>query len=293
MNRNTLREFGQFALKVIIVHCVTYFLFGLVMSNLLHYEELFQREIIRDFMLPLNSRSLLGVLMQPVRGLLFAVALWPIRSAILQMRHGWLSVWLIFLVFAILSTTSAAPSSIEGILYTKLPLWYHLIGLPEITLQTLAFSYILVWWDKRQIAQPAGIQRKTPPLLSQLLMAVVVACFAYIGYAIGSLALFFLSDTDIQFEEAAGDIKNQLIFVVAFLCNIVYVFFISKAWLARAVPLWAVFLAAWALDSMVLFICQLLFYGSSSLVTAILIGILPAAIIALSIRQMFRRPQTT
>lgn len=292
MSGSTLREFGRFALKVIIVHCLTYFLFGLIMSNLFHYEDLFQREIIRDFMLPLNTRSLLGVAMQPVRGLLFAVALWPFRRAILQMRHGWLAVWLLFLVFAILSTTSAAPSSIEGMLYTKLPLWYHLIGLPEITLQTLAFSYILVWWDKRELAQKAGLQRKTSPVLSQLFMAVVVACFAYIGYAISSLALFFLSDTDIDFSEAAGDIKNQLIFVIAFLCNVVFVFFISKAWLAHKIPLWGIFLLAWVLDSLALFVCQLLFYGSSSPTTALLIGLLPAAIIAVGIRQIYRRAGT-
>jgi hypothetical protein len=114
------------------------------MSNLLGYEDLFQRETIRDFMLPLNSHAVLGVAMQPVRGLLFALALWPIWDVFIEKKRGWLYLWGIFLVFGILSTTGAAPSSIEGALYSKLPLWYHLLGLPEISLQTLTFSILLV-----------------------------------------------------------------------------------------------------------------------------------------------------
>nr|MBC7244607.1 hypothetical protein [Chloroflexota bacterium] len=289
MQKETFREFIRFTIKVVLVHCFTYFVFGLIMSNLLNYAKLFQQEVIRDFMLPFGSRSLLGVLFQPVRGLLFAVALWPIRRLILERKHGWLSLWLIFVVFAILSTTSAAPSSIEGILYTKLPLWYHLIGLPEIMLQTLAFSYLLVLWDKRQSMVPQDTRKESKGLISELFKAVVISCFAYIGYAIGSLALFFLSDTDIDFNTAAGDIKNQLMFVVAFVFNVVYTFYISKKWLKNEIPLWAIGGLAWALDSLVLFVYQWIFYGSSSLITAMLIGFLPAVIITLGIRQNYKK----
>ncbi len=75
MNKERFQEFIPFATKVIVVHCLTYFVFGLIMSNLLNYAEIFQREVIRDFMLPINSNTLVGVLVQPVRGLLFAIAL--------------------------------------------------------------------------------------------------------------------------------------------------------------------------------------------------------------------------
>ncbi|MBC7265093.1 MAG: hypothetical protein H5T64_12170 [Chloroflexi bacterium] len=290
MSRDAFRQFIQFAIKVVLVHCLTYFIFGLVMSNLLNYEELFQREIIRDFMLPFGSRTVLGVLLQPIRGLLFAVALWPIRSAILAKKHGWVIVWLLFIVFGILSTTSAAPCSIEGVLYTKLPLWYHLIGLPEITLQTMAFSYLVVWWDNRQSMRTEEVRKG---FFSELFMAVVVGCLAYIGYAISSLALFFLSDTDIDFGTAAGDIKNQLMFVVAFVFNVVYILYISRKWLENRVSLWVIWGLAWALDSLVLFFCQWIFFGSSSLITTTLIGLLPASIIALGIRQNYKRPRVS
>jgi len=260
------------------------------MSNLLDYKELFQREIIRDYMLPLDSRTLLGVLLQPVRGVLFAAALWPLRDFILGRKHGWLYIWSIFLVFGILSTPSAAPSSIEGVLYSRLPAWYHLIGLPEITLQTLAFSTLLVWWEKRQPArtrEPESKSRKG--FASELLMAVVTGCFAYIGYAVSSLAVFFLSDTDIDFDTAASDMTGQLMFLVAFIFNVAYVLYISKRWIEDKIPLWKIFGFAWVLDSLVLYLYQRIFFGSSSLITVFLIGLLPAAIIALSIRQNYRK----
>jgi hypothetical protein len=290
MDRETWKELGRFTFRVVVVHCLTYFMFGLVMSNLLDYEGLFQREIIRDFMLPLDARTLLGVALQPVRGLLFAVALWPIREVVLQKRRGWLIVWSIFLVFGILSTTGAAPSSIEGVLYTRLPLWYHLLGLPEITLQTLAFSYLLVWWDKRQ-SMRTGVKERRKGFFSELLTAIAVGCFAYIGYAVGSLAVFFLSETDIDFSSAAGDIRNHLMFVVAFAFNVAFVLVMSRRWRESRISLWAVWGLAWALDTLVLFVYQSIFYGSSTLTTALLIALLPGVIIALGIRQNYKRPQ--
>ncbi len=291
MNKEQLKEFIQFAIKVIIVHCLTYFIFGMIMSNLLNYAEIFQREIIRDFMLPINSNTLVGVLVQPLRGLLFAIALWPLRRTILEMKYGWLSLWLLFVVFAILSTTSAAPSSIEGMIYTRLPLWYHLIGLPEIMLQTLTFSLLLIWWEKRtsKAIEVRHMTRKS--FFSDILMAVVIACFAYIGYAVGSLVLFFIAGSNIDFEQAAGDVKTHLMFVVAFILNVIYVLYVSKKWLRNEISLWMLGTIAWALDGLVIFSYQWLFIGSSSFLVAMLIGLLPALIITLSVRQNYKRPK--
>jgi hypothetical protein len=299
MNKKTWKEFIGFAVRVIIIHILTYLLFGLIMSNLFNYREIFQREIIRDFMLPLDAHTPLGILFQPVRGLLFALALWPLRDLFLAKKHGWLMVWGLFLVFGILSTTGAAPCSIEGVLYTKLPLWYHLIGLPEITLQTLAFSTLLVWWEKRETTKIAEKQPKQQKgFLSDLLMAVVIGCFSYIGFAVGSLAIFFITTTFINtgtgtavdFDTAAADIKNQLMFVVAFIFNVVFVLLIKEQWMKNKISLWAIFGIAWVLDSLTLFVYQSIFYGSSSLPIVFFIGFLPALIMALSIRQNFKKP---
>lgn len=77
MNSEKMKAFTQFAIKVIVVHSMTYIVMGLIMSNLLNYRELFQQEVIRDFMLPLGAHTPFAILFQPLRGLLFAIALWP------------------------------------------------------------------------------------------------------------------------------------------------------------------------------------------------------------------------
>lgn len=285
-------EFIPFSIRVILIHFLTYTVFGLVMSNLLNYEELFQREIIRDFMLPIDSHTLLGVAVQPIRGFLFALALWPLRELFIEKKRGWLIVWSLFLVFGILSTTGAAPSSIEGALYSKLPLWYHLIGLPEISLQTLTFSYILVYWEKRQLMSAQELkQQGKKGFLSRLILPLVISSFAYIGFAVSSIGVFFLSGADLDFSSAAGDMKSQLMFVVAFLFNVVFVFLISQRWLDDKMSVWAIFGAAWALDSLILYLYQWLVFGSSSPLTVILIGFLPAAIIAFAISRNYKKEE--
>src|SRR5512146_1644086 len=130
MNANNgWKTFLGFALRIMVAHTLTYFIFGIVMSNLFHYGTLFTLPVIRDYMLPINQHSvLIGPFLQPVRGLIMAVGLWPIRGLLLEKKWGWLTLWGLFLTLGILSTPAASPGSIEGMLYTRLPLWYHLIG---------------------------------------------------------------------------------------------------------------------------------------------------------------------
>lgn len=284
--------FLTFAIRIVATHVITYLFFGLVMSNLLGYEELFQREIIRDIMLPIDTNVLLAIAMQPVRGLLFALALWPIWDVFINNKLGWLYLWGIYLVFGILSTTAAAPCSIEGILYTKLPLWYHLLGLPEIMLQTLTFSVLLVFWEQGKLFQPDSEQKGGKKgFFYWLFPAIVISCFAYIGYAIASVGIFLITADEIDFSSAAGDIKNHLMFVVAFLCNIIFVFFTAKLWIKGRITQWFIFGLAWLLDSLVLFLYQNLVFGSSNIMVVLIIGLLPALIIAFTIPGNYKKTQ--
>jgi len=287
-----LREFLIFAGKVALVHTVTYFVFGLIMSNLFDYGRIFQREIIRDFMRPIDSSSaFLGPLVQPIRGLLFALGLWPIRRAIVESRRGWLILWGIFVTFGILGTPAAASSSLEGVIYSKLPLWYHLIGLPEILLQTLTFSLILVWWERRRY-QPGQPLRKSA-LWTDILKAVMIACFAYMGYAVGSILSAIIAKANIDMETAAADWKTQMMFVVAFVFNVILILLVSRRWVNHKIALWQVFLLFWLVDTAVPLIYQWIFLSPMPLPLAILIGFFPALVIAIGIRIGYRRGAAT
>jgi hypothetical protein len=73
-------------------------------------------------------------------------------------------------------------------------------------------------------------------------------------------------------------------FVVASVFNVAYVLYVSKRGLEHKISLWIIFGLAWVLDSLVLFFYQWIVFGSSVLITVILIGLLPAVTIALSVR---------
>ncbi len=297
--QNNWKTFLAFTLKVIVAHTLTYFIFGIIMSNVFDYGEVFKREVIRDYMLPIDEHNvLMGPFMQPVRGLIFAIGLWPLRSFLLGKKSGWLTLWGLLVTIGILSTPAAAPGSIEGMLYSKIPMWYHLIGYPEIMLQTLVFSIWLVWWDRQSVTTHELEHRKENPLVAEIVKAIMTACFAYIGYAIGGLLLAFMANAKaaasgtggIDIEAAGADFQMQFQFVIAFIVNTIIVFWLARTWQANRLTIWAVFLLFWLADALTPWLYQLVVFGSSFIPTVIMLGFFPAVIITLSIRMNYRKP---
>ena len=293
---NNWKTFFAFTLRVIIVHMATYFLFGIIMSNVFDYGEIFKREIIRDYMLPMDEHNvILGPFLQPIRGLIFAIGLWPIRGLLIEKKRGWLILWGLIVTIGILSTPAAAPASIEGILYSKLPMWYHLMGLPEILLQTLLFSIWLVWWERQTEKSPESENKKENPLTANIIKAIMTACFAYIGYAVGGLILAFRANATaaatgaggIDIAAAGANFKMQFMFIVAFIVNTVAVYWIARKWQTNQMKLWAIFLLFWFVDALVPWLYQTFVFGTSSIPTAIMLGFFPAVIITLSIRMNY------
>ena len=142
-------SFGRFASRVTSCHLVTYFIAGVLAYTVLDYGTLFQTSAFSCLMRPTTSRWVAaGPALQVIRGLIFAVALYPFRNVFLGGGRGWLRLWGLLVGLAIFSTAGAAPGSVEGIIYTKIPLGSQLIGLPEVLLQTLAFSLLVTAWSR-------------------------------------------------------------------------------------------------------------------------------------------------
>ena len=80
-----------------------------------------------------------GPLLQPIRGLLFGALLFMLRHTFFATQWGWQRLWLVLVVFGIVGPPGPALGSLEGMIYTKIPLWVQLTG-PEVVLQTLVFS---------------------------------------------------------------------------------------------------------------------------------------------------------
>jgi len=139
----------QFWWRVTAVHVSTYMLAGLLAVVVLDYKSWWDTEELA-YMRPMDSMWVAaGPSLQVIRGLVFAAVLYPFRTRILEQPRGWLVLWALLVGLGIVSTYAAAPGSIEGAIYTNLPLIFHIFGMPEVYLQSLAFSVCLVGWYRR------------------------------------------------------------------------------------------------------------------------------------------------
>ncbi len=89
-----------------------------------------------------------GPLINIIRGLLFGLVLYPFREMLITRKWGWAYLWALFLVLALFSTIGPGPGSIEGLIYTNVPLRHHLFTPWEGAVQTLVFSLLLIRWEK-------------------------------------------------------------------------------------------------------------------------------------------------
>lgn len=145
--KSTKASLTGLILKSAVLHTVTYFLAGLVAANVFNYEGLFAIPSMAGFMRPYEDVwVMLGPLFQPLRGILFALALYPLWGSLFNRKYGWLVIWWLLVAIGILSTYGPTPGSIEGLLYTQVPLAAHLRGLPEVLVQSFVYSLVLFYW---------------------------------------------------------------------------------------------------------------------------------------------------
>ena len=145
-----MKKFGTFFWRITSAHVITYFLMGLLASQILNYHELFETPPFSHFMKPMSSKAIAaGPALQLIRGLIFSIALWAFRDVFLNTKRGWLKLWGLLVGLSILSTTAAGPGSVEGFIYTTIPIEKQVIGYLEVLPQTLLFSLLVYQWYQK------------------------------------------------------------------------------------------------------------------------------------------------
>lgn len=148
--------------KTIVTHTVTYFILGLLAFTILDYTRFFAESSLNLMMRQTNDPwVMVGLLFQPIRGILFGIVFYLLREPFFGKKNGWMVMWIVLVVVGIIGTFGPTPGSLEGMLYTVFPLWVHLRGLPEVLLQSLFLSLILFYWvnnpQKRWLTWVMGI----------------------------------------------------------------------------------------------------------------------------------------
>ncbi|XMB66793.1 hypothetical protein RI065_10945 [Mycoplasmatota bacterium zrk1] len=133
-----------------IVHVLVYLIVGLISMSLMNYKEGFMSDDYFAHFRPLDSPIVRAALLfQVVRGLMIALIIYPFRDKIVGSKHGWLMLFFVLFGLTCIGAINAPPGSIEGFIYTNVSLKAHLIGMPEIIVQSIGISALFYWWEKR------------------------------------------------------------------------------------------------------------------------------------------------
>jgi hypothetical protein len=160
-------SFSQFFWRISATHMITYFVIGVIASLVLDYKGSFETPPLSYLMRPVDSAWVaVGPILQILRGLVFSVALWYFKDNFLFVRYGWLKLWGLIVALCTLSTTGAASGSIEGFIYTKIPVASQLAGYFEIIPQTFLFSCLVYYWYENP--------KKLWNVLSIILVSIIV-----------------------------------------------------------------------------------------------------------------------
>jgi hypothetical protein len=154
--------FWGIILKTTITHTVTYFFVGLLAFTVFNYTDRFAEPGLSSLMRQTDHPLVAaGPLFQPIRGFLFGIVFYLLRDRLFRREDGWLVAWVMLVVVGIFSTFGPTPGSIEGLIYTTLPVRGQLAGLSEVLVQSFLLSVITYYWvrhaDSRWLNWVLGI----------------------------------------------------------------------------------------------------------------------------------------
>ena len=144
-------SFRVVIVTTIVTHTVTYFAAGVTALLLFDYQSLMSEPSLALTMRPIDHPMVMaGPLLQPVRGFLLGLVFFVLRESFFGSARGWLRMWMVLVFVGILGTFGAPAGSLEGVIYTTLPVSRHLIFLPETLVQSLVLSWVVFHWVVRR-----------------------------------------------------------------------------------------------------------------------------------------------
>ena len=136
--------------KTIISHTITYFIVGLLALLTLDYSARFSDPSVAAYARPTSDPLVMaGPLFQPIRGFLFGVVFYLLREPFFRRSRGWLILWMTLVVIGIIGQFTGGLGSIEGLVYSRVPVLFQLTLLPEVFVQTLLLSLLLFYWIRQ------------------------------------------------------------------------------------------------------------------------------------------------
>jgi hypothetical protein len=143
--QNSQSRFATLAAKTVVCHTITYMVMGALAFHFLHYADFINNP--NSGMRPVTSLwVILSAPLQVFRGILFASVFYFFRDQLFGRKNGWLLMAWLLIGIGILGTFAAPPGSLEGFIFTTVPVATQLRGYLEIVTQALLLSALLCYW---------------------------------------------------------------------------------------------------------------------------------------------------
>ena len=178
------KENFAFAWRVTAAHVFAYFIAGVFAMKLFDYGNWFSTSAILSAVFkPMNDPiyALGGTSLQVVRGIIIALVLMPMRKVFTEEKYGFLKLGLLIFGLSVLSTFGAAFGSIEGLIYTKLPINEQIKGYPEAIIWISTFTGILWLFYKLE---------KKAINITALILLILMILMGIVGY-LGASGIIF------------------------------------------------------------------------------------------------------
>jgi hypothetical protein len=173
MNQSNKKEVTIFIWRVVSTHTIAYFIAGLFAVIFMHYKEQFAADIMSSIMRPVDSPWVaLGAGLQIIRGMIIAFVLLPFKETLIS-KNGWIKLAGLILGLSYISTIGPTFGSFEGYVFTKIPLQFHLLGIPEALIYTILFSLSFYLWYKNS--------NKAWNIIS-IILIILIVLMSFSGY---------------------------------------------------------------------------------------------------------------
>lgn len=139
-----------FVRRVVVAHVLAYFVAGIFGLVVMDYRTHYASESLSLLMRPVDSPWVaLGPALQLFRGAILGLVLLPFRAMFASGWSGTARLALLILGLSYVSTIGPTPGSFDGLIYTVLPLRYHLLGVPETLIYVGLFSVMVSFHPRR------------------------------------------------------------------------------------------------------------------------------------------------
>lgn len=139
-------KFLSFLFRFSFLHLATYPLIAVLFISV---QEILpeSNRIALDLYEPFRSLSLIVVLGQILRGLIFALIFYSFYDQIFKSRWGWLIMFSALWGVALLGSVEPQPGSIEGIIYTMISFLEHSLVILAVAIQMLILVFFFFKWE--------------------------------------------------------------------------------------------------------------------------------------------------